>query len=854
MMALRVDVVIRNISKHKFMAKKPTKIEKTKAHKHIDLESYDHRDKKRVNNPSVGLVTAQTDKTTGKTRYEYDPHINPTLQWAGKAERMSYEVPNISLHIHERIDAKTIAKSFIKKKERSQQPSLFDEVKDVPLSKAVHFYSHEESWANRLIAGDSALVMNSMLYKEGMAGKVQMVFIDPPFGISYNSNFQPFVNSKDVKDRDEDIPTEPEPIKAFRDTWELGVHSYLSYLRDRFLLAKELLTDSGSIFIQIGDENIHHVRELLDEVFGAENFFSLVTFRTTSGLGSKGLTGIANYLLWYAKDKNQIKYHQLFKEKDVREGAYGYVRLSDGTKRSLTAEEKAAPALLPAGSKVFSSADLVSSGLTPSCVFPYEFEGRTFEPGRNRSWKTNLEGMKKLEAADRLVAFGNTLRYVNYFEDFPVSKYTNVWNDTVGELDKIYAVQTSKEILKRCILMTTDPGDLVFDPTCGSGTTAFVAEQWGRRWISCDTSRVAVTLAKQRLMTGQFDYYELAHANEGIRSGFKYKTAPHVGLGSITTNEPAPTEVLYDQPITLKDTVRCTGPFTLEAVPSVRTVPFDGKLPNTLSASDLAKSGTTALYQRWIDELKTTGIRAIGGKIIEFARVAHKEGSPYIHAEGEVLENGEMKKANIVFSGEYGPLEQRSVELALKTTMEEKDRPTYLIFAGFQFDPEASKDIDMIDVPGLKVLKAQMNIDLLTEDLRKKKSTNQSYWLIGQPSIDLIKNKDNTYQVKVGGFDYYNPASGETESGGIDRVALWQLDTDYDERAMVPSQVFFPQGSQKGGWTRLAKALNGTVDEDLLEFFSSDISLPFTVGQHKKVAVKIIDNRGIESLVIKELK
>ncbi len=213
-----------------------------------------------------------------------------------------------------------------------------------------------------------------------------------------------------------------------------------------------------------------------------------------------------------------------------------------------------------------------------------------------------------------------------------------------------------------------------------------------------------------------------------------------------------------------------------------------------------------------------------------------------------------MKKANIVFSGEYGPLEQRSVELALKTTMEEKDRPAYLIFAAFQFDPEASKDIDMIDVPGLKILKAQMNIDLLTEDLRKKKSTNQSYWLIGQPSIDLIKNKDNTYQVKVGGFDYYNPATGETESGGIDRVALWQLDIDYDERAMVPSQVFFPQGSQNGGWTRLAKALNGTVDEDLLEFFSSDISLPFTVGQNKKVAVKIIDNRGIESLVIKELK
>lgn len=836
------------------MPRKSTK-KSAKPHKHIELESYDHRDKKRVNNPSVGLVTVQTDKTSGKTPYKYDPYIDPALQWAGKAERMSFDVPNISLHIHERVDTKTIAKSFIKTQERSHQPSLFDAVKDVPLSKAVHFYSHEETWANRLIAGDSLLVMNSMLYKEGMAGKVQTIFIDPPFGISYNSNFQPFVNSKEVKDRDEDLPVEPEPIKAFRDTWELGIHSYLSYLRDRFLLARELLSDSGSIFIQISDENIHHVRELMDEVFGSQNFFSMITFRTTSGLGSKGLTGVANYLLWYAKDRNKIKYRQLFNQKDFGEGTmFTNVELADGTRRKLTKEERANPTLIPAGGRVFRLSDLVSSGLTQSCVFPYEFEGRTFEPGRNRSWKTNPEGMKKLDQAKRLTAPGSTLQYVTYFDDFPVSKITNVWTDTVGELDKIYAVQTSTEIIKRCILMTSDPGDLVFDPTCGSGTTAFVAEQWGRRWITCDTSRVAITLAKQRLMTGQFDYYELAHANEGIRSGFKYRMVPHIGLGSITKNEPAASEVLYDQPIPVKDTVRCTGPFTLEAVPSIRTVPFDGKIPNTLAAGDLAKSGDTALYQRWIDELKTAGIRATGGKVIQFARVGHKEGSPYIAAEGDVIDGTEMKKANIVFSGEYGPLEQRAVELALKATMEEKDRPAYLIFAAFQFDPEASKDIDMIDVDGLTVLKAQMNIDMLTEDLRKKKSTNQSYWLIGQPSVELIKVPGNKWQVKVAGFDYYNPASGETESGGIDRVALWQLDTDYDERAMVPTQVFFPQGGGKTGWTRLAKALNGTVDEDLLEFFSSDISLPFDAGQHKRVAIKIIDNRGIESLVIKELK
>jgi adenine-specific DNA-methyltransferase len=836
----------------------PRTTKKVPPHKEILLENYEHVDKKRKNNPEAGLVNSKTDRSEGRTKYAYDPHLDPTLQWAGKQERSEFDVPNVSLHVHERIDPKTIAKSFIKEKERSAQPSLFDLEREVPLSKAVHFYSHDEQWANRLIAGDSLLVMNSLLYKEGMSSKVQMIFIDPPFGISYNSNFQPFVNSKDVRNRDEDLPAEPEPIKAFRDTWELGIHSYLSYLRDRFLLARELLSDSGSIFIQISDENIHHVRELLDEVFGPQNFFSLVTFRTTSGLGSKGLTGVANYLLWYAKDKEKMKYRQLFTQKDFGEGTmFTNVELSDGTRRKLSREERANPTLIPKSARVYRLSDLVSSGLTPSCVFPFEFEGRTFEPGRNRSWKTNPEGMKKLQSSNRLTAPGSTLQYVTYFDDFPVSKITNVWTDTVGELDKIYAVQTSTEIIKRCVLMATDPGDLVFDPTCGSGVTAYVAEQWGRRWITCDTSRVAVTLAKQRLMTGYFDYYELAHPDEGVHSGFKYKTVAHVGLGSITNSEPSSTEVLYDRPDIMKNVVRSTGPFTVEAVPSVRVLPFDGRLPDALKETDLARTGDSALYQRWIDELKTTGIRAVGGRSVEFARVAHKEGSAYIQADGDVNDAGNLSKANIVFGGDFGPLDQIAVEKAIEETVKEKDKAKYLIFAAFQFDPEAAKDIDvqakhLENQYGITVLKAQMNVDLLTEDLRKKRSSNESYWLIGQPSIEVNK-VGGKFQVKLNGFDYYNPATAEMESRGVGHVAFWMLDTNYDDRSVFPTQVFFPQADNKRDWTKLAKALNGRVDEDLLEFFSSDISLPFSSGEHKKIAVKIIDNRGIESLVIRDL-
>jgi adenine-specific DNA-methyltransferase len=835
----------------------PSKKQKIKK---IALESYDHPKESRVNNPPVGLVTSQTDRLDGRKTYEYDPHIDPSLQWAGKAERMSFEVPNISLHTHERIDSKSIAQSFMKTEGAPHQPSLFsDRENNPPLSKAVHFYSHEESWANRLIAGDSLLVMNSLLYKEGMAGKVQMIFIDPPYGIRYNSNFQPFVNETQVKDNnDADIPAEPEMIQAFRDTWELGIHSYLTHLRNRLLLAKELLHESGSCFVQISDENVHHAKELMSEIFGPNNFISLVTFKKKNmPLGSKLLEQMDDYIIWYAKDKEKIKYRKIFTPMSVEGDAHwNYVELSDGTIKKLSSDEINNHKLLPKNSELFRFGAMFAAGVNASGFYDVEFNGDIYRYPAGKGWKTPEESMKKLIKIKRVIPWekGKTLGYKIKLSDYPVTPIDSYWDDTALLSNKIYVVQTSTVAIQKCLLMTTDPGDLVFDPTCGSGTTAFVAEQWGRRWITCDTSRVAIALAKQRLMTAVFDYYQLAHPDEGIRSGFKYKSVPHITLGSIANNEPPTEEILYDKPTIEKNSVRCTGPFTVEAVPSVRTIPLDGKLPLALAAPDVAKRGSTALYQHWIEELKSTGVRAIGGEVIEFARVGHKEGSPFIQAEGDVNKNGNLKKANIVFGSEFGPLEQRSVELAVKATMEEKDRAAYLIFAAFQFDPEAAKDIDQIDLPGIKVLKAQMNIDLLTEDLRKKRSSNQSYWLLGQPAVEITKAKDSRYQVRVGGFDYYNPASGETENGGVNKIAMWMLDTDYDERSVLPTQVFFPQGDNKRDWTRLAKALNGTVDENLLEFFVSDTSLPFSVGKNRKIAVKIIDNRGIESLVIEQLK
>ena len=830
----------------------------------IAVEAYSHKGKKRKNIPPVGLVSSATDKLNGRTKYQHDPHIDPTLSWAGKQEGISFEVQNVSLHIHERIDPKRIVKAFLKKKgPREIQLSLFEQPdNDPPLNRAIDFYRHEQDWTNRLIAGDSLLIMNSLLKKEGMAGKVQMVYIDPPYGIKYNSNFQPFVNKRDVKDgNDADLPAEPEMIQAFRDTWELGIHSYLSHLRERLLLAKELLHESGSCFVQISDENVHHVREIMDEVFEGKNFVSLITFAKTSGFGSQTLDSVSDYLLWYAKEKPKLKYRQLFNRKVVGSpGAtiYNYVLLSDGSKRALTKKELLNPEALPEGSRIYALGDLTSPGKA-SADQTFEFRNKAYSPGPNNHWKASFPvGMKKLAEAKRIeITPSGRLAYIRYLDDFPVTPIVNNWSDTSSSFqERIYVVQTTVMVIQRCLLMTTDPGDLVIDPTCGSGTTAYAAEQWGRRWITCDTSRVAITLAKQRLMTAKYDYYKLAYSSEGIKSGFKYNTVPHVKLGSIANNEPSKEEDLYDDPVIESNKVRVTGPFTVEAVPSLRVKPFDGQGPRMeVTRDQLARTGETGRQSEWRDELKATGIRATGGKSVQFARLEPMIATRFLHAEGEILDESAANKiAYVSFGPDYGPLEQRQIEEAIKEARSLKTKPDFVIFAAFHFDPEAAKDVDQISWPGVKILKAQMSVDLLTKDLRKNRSSSQSYWLIGQPDVEVSKLKDDKYKVIVKGFDYYNPVTGEIESKGTKHIAVWFLDTDYDERSLYPDQVFFPEGDPKRDWTRLAKALNGEVNEELMEQFASVESLPFPAGDNKKVAIKIIDNRGIESFVIKKLE
>lgn len=839
------------------MARHKYQISDTEAAKMRDIENYTHDDKQRTNNPPVGM--AQHDKAEEKVKiYQFDPHLDPTLQWAGKAEGMSFEVPTSSIHIHESIKPLNIIARVTKEYSDAEagqlkgQLGLFEA--ETPAERmrrrreSIEFYQHGVNWTNRMIAGDSLVIMNSLLEKEGMAGQVQMVYIDPPYGIKYGSNFQPFVDKRDVKDKkDEDLSQEPEMIKAFRDTWELGIHSYLTYLRNRLLLARELLADSGSVFVQISDENVHHVRELCDDIFGAENFVSEILFQTTGGFETSTLSRVGDYIVWYCKNKKAIKYHTLYETQNIRAGSgvYRWLLLPDGTQRSMTQDEIINPDTLPKGTIVYAADNIKSQGAS-SQNQEFLFEGKVYTPGSASHWKTSVEGLERLANSKRIHTASNSIRYRRFITDFPYKQITNFWSDTgTGSFtdDKIYVVQTNYKVIARCMLMTTDPGDLVLDITCGSGTTAYVAEQWGRRWITCDTSRVAITLAKQRLMTATFDYYKLAHPEQGVGSGFVYKTVPHITLKSIANNEPTATETLYDQPEIDKGKVRITGPFTVEALPAPVVKPLD-------DVSDWDED-STAKQTNWRDQLLATGIMGRGGSRLAFSRVEPLSGTKFLQAEAETKEDV-PRRAVICFAGETKPMDSRMVSMALDEVETLRPAPKLVIFAAFQFDPEAAKDIDELNWPGLTILKAQMNTDLMTDDLKKKRSSDQSFWLVGQPDVELIPDKRSKtrYKVKVNGFDYYDVKKGTVESGSTSRISMWMLDTDYDGMCLQPTQVFFPMGGKKDGWNKLAKTLKAEIDPDLIEKYAGNESLWFTVQPNSQIAVKIIDDRGIESLKV----
>jgi adenine-specific DNA-methyltransferase len=883
------------------------------------IERYEHTDKKRINNPPVGLVTPETDPVAPshksynyvapvpsvkpKQELDYDPHLDPQLVWAGKKEHSSFDVPTVSLHVHERIDPYTIIKA-VKKKNGNGTPtqaSLFERPEERrPLREEIDFYKHAHGWSNRLIAGDSLLVMNSLLEKEGMAGQVQMVYVDPPYGIKYASNFQPFVNKRRLSenDADDDLTTEPEMLKAFRDTWELGIHSYLTYLRDRLLLIKDLLAEEGSVYVQISDENVALVRAALTEVFGRANFVVTIPLKKKGGQKAGMLAPVNDYILWACKNQEaaKSKFRKLYKQVPAADliVKFNLAELENGRVSSISELSKETgndyrrfPKLFEQDfpkARLFESKDLTAGGYRRTQSVPFEYEGAVYDPGKGNCWKHSAvtddgspSGMDRLAKSKRLFVGQNQIRFKRYATDFPYEVVTNWWDEFGGAPDQIYVVQTNPEIIKRCILMTTDPGDLVLDITCGSGTTALVAEDWGRRWITCDSSRVALTLAKQRLMTSVFEYYRLAHTEEGVDSGFAYKTVPHVTSTTIANDEPPVTEPLYDEPLKDMSRVRVPGPFTVEAVPAptVRSLE-DIELGNAqakdqqsladfrhaatpLLDASIARKGATLRHSEWRDELLKTGMRGKSGNQINFSRVEPLAGTRWLHADAET-KGAKAERVVISFGPEHSLLEQRQVEMAWEEARTLVPKPAMIVFAAFEFDPEAAKDIDELtkEKPGMTFLTAQMNADLLTEDLKKKRASNQSFWLVGRPDVDLRQIKSGEHkgkwQLEVNGFDYYNTRTGTIDSGDTSKIAMWLLDTDYDGRSLYPRQVFFPMAAEDEGWARLARNLKAEIDPDLIQAYRGTVSLPFEPGEFKRVAVKVIDDRGIESLKIVEVK
>ena len=846
-----------------------------------NIATYEHPDKERVNNPPVGLVTPDTDRDAGDKSYAHDPHLDPHLAWSGKAEHTSFEVPTVSLHVHERIDPRTIIEAVRRPKDTEEQGSLFATPEEnPPLRQAIEFYRHRHNWTNRLIAGDSLLVMNSLIEKEGLGGQVQMVYMDPPYGIRYGSNFQPFVNRREVTDgRDADLTAEPEQIRAFRDTWELGIHSYLSYLRDRLLLARALLHESGSCFVQIGKENVYRVGMLMDEVLGAENRMATISYATTGASSAGTLPQVADYLLWYAKDGKQVKYRQLYERLTRREiieffSSYVMVELADGECRKPTPEERFDPDQhLPQGARIYRRMPIDSQGVsTTGRSEAYEYDGHVIPCRPGRQWAVSRSGLDRLAELGRLdlPTSRESLSWKRYESEVPGRRINNIWPAPMSASNKRYVVETATKVIQRCILMTTDPGDLVFDPTCGAGTAAYVAEQWGRRWITCDTSRVATALTKQRLMTASFDYYDLAHSIEGVGGGFRYHGVPTVSPKILGYDEPPVETILWDKPYIDRSKARVTGPFTVEAVPAPSVLPLDEVAEREALSADtsVARTGPTIRQGDWRDELLKTGIRGKGGQRVRFVRLEPLPGQKHLHAEGETMPDEASVpstqdaalgvRAVVAFGPDHAPMEQRQVARAIEEASHLVPRPAVIVFAAFQFDPEASKDIDETNWPGVTLLKAQMNADLLTDDLKRKRASNESFWLIGQPDVVLERFRDGEdegkFRVSVQGFDYYNTKTGNVESGNADRIAVWMLDPDYDGRSLFPRQVFFPMAGAKDGWAKLAKSLKAEIDATRMVAYRGTVSLPFEPGEHGRAAVKIVDDRGVESLKIVELE
>jgi adenine-specific DNA-methyltransferase len=882
------------------------------------VEAIQHSDK-RTNIPTADAAGDFFDETSSKLpplRYPRDPTLDPQLVWKGKdqqdGEDLIVDAPPI--YIQEKVDPRAIIANVRAQTKGDAEAgaveiSLFDfeDFDELDELSQVEFYEHEESWKNRMILGDSLQVMGSLAEREALRGKVQMIYIDPPYGIKFGSNWQVRAGSRDVKDGSVvDAAREAEQIKAFRDTWELGINSYLAYLRDRLIVARDLLDETGSVFVQIGDENMHLVRSLLDEIFGSENWITTIAFTKTSSATGRFIGGTADFVIWYAKSVAAVKYRPLLRAKAAGgDGAdmYTRVELAEGSRRAATADEKAGAAELPPGARLYRHDNLTSQGMGrakgegAASWFPVELDGRIFRPSLQQRWKTSEAGMRRLLLARRVVAGRNALAYVRFLDDFPAFPYSELWTDIGGARDKTYVVETATTIIQRAMLMTTDPGDLVMDPTCGSGTTAYVAEQWGRRWITMDTSRVALALARQRLMGARYPYYVKADSDEGrrvdglppssttgdIRAGFAYEKVQHITLKSIANNPDiqegmsreaieaaisrhADFELLYDRPKEDKSKVRVSGPFTVESLSPHRSLSFD-------QAEELRSDADTSDAEAGFEHSILANLRRAGiqngrrAERIEFETLEPYSGT-YVQALGDRKHGDDEateSRVAVALGPQYGTVSPGFIKAAAKEAIADES-VELLCVLGFAFDPQATGVTEddgvtvvqeFATVEGerklgrIQVLLVRMNADLLMGEDLKKTGTGNLFTVFGEPDISIRETKEGRFTVMLNGVDVYDPSTGEVRSSSRKDIALWMIDTDYNEESFFVRHCYFL--GENDPYKALKVALKADIDADAWAALYREESLPFDKPSTGKIAIKVINDYGDEVMKVLEV-
>ncbi|MBF0356903.1 MAG: site-specific DNA-methyltransferase [Alphaproteobacteria bacterium] len=946
--------------------------------KPIDVEALRHKDAKRRNIPTAEFqsVMAAEEKSPIRLAYERrNRDLDPQLVWRGKDEQdwSDLVVQAPPLYIQEKVHPKVLIEDLKREsRERAKEKvgatvDLFADFNGYPDKEAAtEFYQHDINWNNRMILGDSLSVMASLAEREGLRGQVQCIYFDPPYGIKFNSNFQWSTTSRDVKDGNkEHITREPEQVRAFRDTWRDGIHSYLTYLRDRLTVARDLLTDSGSIFVQIGDENVHRVRALMDEVFGDENFLGFITFVKTGGQTDNKLSGVADYLIWFAKSARQVKFRQIYRDKSVgAEGGTKYteLELADGRRVSLNAFMKGREAC-PSESRIFRKDTITSQ--SPGTRYDVAYEGKLYRPEPGY-WKTDESRMGRLLKARRVEPTSRKLSYVRYFDDFSVFALTNVWTDLGGVQSradpKVYVVQTATSVIERCILMATDPGDLVLDPTCGSGTTAYVAEQWGRRWITIDTSRVSLALARARIMGARYPFYLLADSPDGqrkegevtrtvpketpthgnIRQGFVYERVPHITLKSIANNaeidviwdkwqeklEPlraelnkalkknweeweiprtladvpaakgkgkttmgvdvgansigvavvhegahaihaawweariarqkeidasiaakAEFEYLYDKPYTDNAKVRVAGPFTVESLSPHRVLAMDhdDELIDELEAAEGKRKAEPPSESDFalmiLENLKAAGVQqAHKQDKIAFTQLSGWPGD-FICAEGRFMEGEKEKRAGILIGPEFGTVSRPDLVAAAREAGDAGF--DVLIACAFNYDAHSAEFDKLGRIP---VLKARMNPDLHMGGDLKTTGSGNLFVVFGEPDIEILKNDDKRVQVKIKGVDVFHPSTGEIESGGPDTIAVWFIDTDYNEESFFVRHAYFLGANDP--YKALKTTPEAEIDAEAWESLYSDTSRPFERPKSGRIAVKVINHLGDEVMKV----